>query len=466
MKERRILIGGGTVVTPDSISVRDILVAGETIVAVGRLDGLAADERVDASGLLVLPGAVDTHVHFNDAFMGTMGVHDFERGTRAAAFGGVTSVLDFSNQKPGEPLPETIERKKDEAAGQALVDWGVHPVITRPSEETLAAIPDVVAAGAPTVKCYLTYRKEGLMVGPEDLKAVLAALRRAGGMLMVHAEDNAAIEDNIPRLLREGCVRPIDHARSRPPEVEAAAVRASIAAARETGGRLFIVHLASDEGIELVAGAQAEGLAVSAETCTHYLVFTEDMLEREDGIKWICSPPLRTARIRDRLWDGIRRGIISQVSSDDAAYSWAAKRLGASRFDLCPNGIPGVEVRLPLLFSEGVVRGRMSLSRMVEVASSAPARSFGLAPRKGSLEPGADADIVLLDPEGRWTMGRDTLHMAVDWSAYEGIPVTGKIVKVWSRGELIIAGNVCLGERGRGRYLHRSLEGAPGRRTS
>jgi dihydropyrimidinase len=454
---RRTLIRGGTIVTPDSASTGDLLIEGETIAAAGRLGGVRAEELVDASGLLVLPGAVDTHVHFNDAFMGTVSVHDYASGTRAAAFGGVTSVIDFSNQRPGEPLLRTIDRKRDEAAGRALVDWGVHPVITDPSPGTIAGIPDAVAAGAPTVKCYLTYRQEGLMVGPEKLEAVLAALRRAGGMLLVHAEDNDALEESIPRFIRGGHVQPIYHARSRPPEVETAAIRRAVDAARATGGRLFIVHMASAGGIALVAAARADGLDVRAETCTHYLVFTEDMLEREDGIKWICSPPLRTAETRDRLWEAVRDGVISQVSSDDSAYPWEAKLLGAARFDLCPNGLPGVEVRLPLLFSEGVVRGRLSLPRLVEVTSAAPSRLFGLAPKKGSLEPGADADIVLLDPRAKWVMGRETLHMAADWSAYEGIPVAGKIVKVWSRGELLVDGEDLLGEEGRGLYLHRTL---------
>ena len=465
-RKRSILISGGTVVTPDSASEQDLLVEDETIAAVGRLAGTPAEEYIDASGLIVLPGAVDTHVHFNDAFMGTVSVHDYSSGTRAAAFGGVTSVIDFSNQIPGEPLLRTVERKKEEAAGRAVIDWGVHAVITDPSSETIAGIPDIVAAGAPTVKCYLTYRKEGLMVGSDELKRILAALRRAGGMLLVHAEDNDALEANIPRLIRGGFVRPIYHARSRPPEVENEAIRRSIDAARTTGGRLFIVHLASAEGVGLVASAREEGIDVQAETCTHYLIFTEDMLRRDDGIKWICSPPLRTPEIREKLWAAVRDGAISQISSDDAAYSWKAKLMGAARFDLCPNGIPGIEVRLPLLYSEGVARGRISLPRLAEVTAGAPARLFGLAPGKGSLKPGADADLVLLDPRAQWIMGRETLHMAADWSAYEGIPVTGKILKVWSRGDLIVDGENFLGNEGRGRYLHRSLLSPTERRRS
>ncbi len=456
-QKRRILIKGGTVVTETEIRRQDLLIKGEKICAIGRLESGPVDLRIEASGLLVLPGAVDTHVHFNDAFMGTVSVHDFESGTRAAAFGGVTAVVDFSNQEKNRGLTATIERKKEEARERAIVDWGVHPVITRPAPETVADIPGVVEAGAPTIKCYLTYREEGLMVEAKELKTILQALQKAGGMLMVHAEDNDSLERNIPQLIGAGKTRPIYHARSRPPEVEAQAIRRSIEAVRETNGRLFVVHLASDEGLDAIAAARAEGLEVFAETCTHYLIFTESMLERDDGIKWICSPPLRSRAIQDKLWEGLKKGTIGQVSSDDAAYSWEAKLLGAERFDKCPNGIPGIEVRLPLLFSEGVAKGRLSLPRMVELLSTAPARFFGLAPQKGSLSVGADADIVLFDPFSKWIMGRETLHMAADWSAYENIPVKGKVVSVFSRGERIIDDDKCFAERGRGRYIHRRL---------
>jgi dihydropyrimidinase len=462
---KRTLIRGGTAVVGPVVSAQDILVEGERILAVGDLKGARADDVVDASGLLVLPGAVDTHVHFKDAFMGTTSVHDYASGTRAAAFGGVTSIVDFSNQVGGEPLTETLRRKEAEARGRAIVDWGVHPVITRPTRATLRDIAAVAARGAPTIKCYMTYRKEGLMVSVEDLAAILRTLRRANGMLLVHAEDNDMVERNVRRLIAGGKTRPIHHAESRPPAAENKAIAACLRAVRVTGGRLFIVHMATAEGLALVAAARAEGLEVFAETCTHYLVFTEKMLAREDGIKWICSPALRPAAVRDRLWEALEHGPLSQVTSDDAAFSWAAKSLGRERFDRCPNGIPGVEVRLSVLFSEGVQKGRISLSRLVELVSTAPARLFGLAPRKGSLVPGADADIVLFDPEEKWTMGRATLHMAADWSAYEGIPVTGRVRRVYSRGALIIDGGRCLAEKGRGKYIFRTLE-PPRRRKS
>jgi len=453
---RKILIKNGTVVTNETVSQADILIEDEQIAAIGTID-TPVNTTIDAHGLLVLPGAVDTHVHFNDVFMNTVSVHDYFTGTLAAAHGGVTTIVDFSNQEKNKSLLDTIETKKKEAHGLALVDWGVHPVITQPTTDTLAEIPRVVNAGAPTIKCYMTYRSDGLLIENTDLKRILKTLHSAGGMLMVHAEDNDIIETEVPRMVNAGKTAPVYHAKSRPKEAENKAIRACIDMARETGGRLFVVHMATGDGVEMVKTAQVEGLNVFAETCTHYLMFTDKVLEREDGIKWICSPPLRDGVNQERLWEGLKEKIICMVTSDDAAYSWEAKRFGKDRFDLCPNGIPGIEPRLNLLYSEGVVKGRLSLSEWVEIVSTAPARYFGLAPRKGDLNPGADADIVLFDPGEGWVMGRETLHMAADWSAYEGIKIKGKIKKVFSRGELIIDGDRCLAKKGRGKFIYRKL---------
>lgn len=464
--ERTILIRGGTVVLGQSVSQQDVLIRGETIRTLGNLSDMKADIVINAEGLLVLPGGVDTHVHFNDEFMGTISVHDYYTGTLAAAYGGTTSIIDFSNQWPGGTLMEALLKKHEEAKGQALIDWGVHPVITQPTQETLDEIPLVVKEGAPTIKCYMTYREEGIMTEIQDLKRILECLKNVGGMLMVHAEDNDMAEENVPLLIEQGLTKPIYHAKSKPPECEDRAIRQGIAIARETGGRLFIVHLASDEGLNLVAAARIEGVDVLAETCTHYLVFTEKMLERDDGIKWICSPPLRDESIQEQLWKGLQDGRICQVSSDDAAFSWKAKLFGKDRFDKCPNGIPGVETRLPVLYSEGVAKRRISLQRFVELVSTVPARLFGLAPGKGSLTPESDADIVLLDPKSKWTMKRETLHMATDWCAFDNMEITGKIVKVFSRGELIIDGNQCLAEKGRGRFLKRKIFGLSGKRSN
>lgn len=452
----KTLIKNGTVVSNQTVSQTDILIEDEQIVAMGIID-TPADITFDAHRLLVLPGAVDTHVHFNDVFMNTVSVHDYYTGTLAAAYGGVTSIVDFSNQEKGKSLLSTIETKKKEAHGRALVDWGVHPVITQPTAGTLAEIPRVVNEGAPTIKCYMTYRTDGLLIENDDLKRILKTLHTAGGMLMVHAEDNDIIETEVPRMVRSGKTTPVYHAKSRPKEAENKAIRNCIDMITETGGNLFVVHMATADGVEMVRAAQEKGLNVFAETCTHYLMFTDKMLEREDGIKWICSPPPRDSDNQERLWKGLKEKVISMVTSDDAAYSWEAKRFGKDRFDLCPNGIPGIEPRLNLLYSEGVLKGRLSLSEWVDIISTAPARYFGLAPKKGNLSPGADADIVLFDPGEEWVMGQESLHMAADWSAYEGIKIKGKIKKVFSRGELIINGDHCLAKKGRGKYIYRRL---------
>lgn len=454
------LIKNGKIVLGQRVSQTDLLIRGEKIGAVGDLSGVTADEIVDAAGLLVLPGGVDTHVHFNDVFMNTISVHDYYTGTLAAAYGGTTSIIDFSNQEPGATLMSTIENKRQEANGLALIDWGVHPVITQPTAATLAEIPAVVAAGSPTIKCYMTYRQEGLMIAEPDLRRILAGLRDAGGMLLVHAEDNELIEASIPRFLEAGLTSAIYHAESKPPSVENKAIADCIQMVRDVGGRLFIVHLTTAEGVALVGAARGEGLDVLAETCTHYLVLTDEALRRQDGIKWICSPPLRDQAAQNALWRGLKDGRLFQVTSDDAAYSWEATQYGQDRFDLCPNGMGGIEPRFNLLYSEGVAKGRITLPRFVELVATNPARIFGLYPQKGTLLPGADADIVLFDPTATWTMGQANSHSCNDWHAYEGIEITGKIRQVYSRGELIIDGEACLAQKGRGRYLHRRLETA------
>jgi dihydropyrimidinase len=451
------LIRGGTVVVGQSVSQQDLLIKGEKIAMIGDLPYLRPDETVDAGDLLVLPGGVDTHVHFNDVFMNTISVHDYYTGTLSAAHGGTTTVLDFSNQAPGATLMSAIHAKRGEAEGKALVDWGVHPVITQPTEATLAEITEVVAEGAPTIKCYMTYREEGLLVEEPDLRRILARLRDTGGMLLVHAEDDNLAVSGVARLIENGLTSTTYHTESKPQVVENKAIERAIQMVREVGGRLFVVHMSAAEGIKMVGTARGEGLDVLAETCTHYLVLTEDMLHREDGLKWVCSPPLRDQATQDQLWRGLRDGRLVQVTSDDAAYSWEATQYGKDRFDLCPNGMPGVEPRFNLLYSHGVAQGRISLPRFVELVATNPARIFGMFPKKGSLLPGADADIVLFDPSANWTMEQINSHSNNDWHAYEGFEVTGKIRQVFSRGELIINGEDCLAERGRGRYLHRRL---------
>lgn len=457
-EERTIIIKGGKVVNADGCSVKDVVIKGEKIKKTGKAENNDSAFVIDARGLLVLPGAVDTHVHFNDEFMGTVSVHDYYTGTYAAAFGGVTSIIDFSNQQPGQSLSTTLRVKKNEAEGMAVIDWGVHPVITQTDEKTLDEIPELINQGAPTFKCYMTYRDEGLLIGPEDLQKIASKIHESGGMLMLHAEDNDILEKEIAATINSGLYRSEYHARSRPVISELEAIKQAIKISEDQGCRIFIVHLSVAEGAEIIRQAREKGMDIMAETCTHYLVFSDKMLERNDGIKWICSPPLRSESNRQRLWEALRKGSVVMVTSDDAAYSWEAKLLGKNRFDKCPNGIPGIEPRLNLLYSEGVVKKRITLTRFVELISTNPAKYFGLGHRKGSILPGMDADIVLLDPEKKWLMNRESLHMNTDWSAYENIEVNGKITKVMSRGDIIVNDDELIAEKGRGQYLFRKLQ--------
>ena len=402
MRKETILIRGGTVVTDRSASKQDVLIRSETIAAVEDVIRGGADEIVDASGLLVLPGAVDPHIHFNEKNKGQNGVHDYLTGGRAAAFGGTTTVIDFADQIHGQPLLSVLDVKSAEAKGKAIVDWNVHPIINHVTPEVLEEIPAVVAAGLPTIKCFMTFRslsgesaenmfsgKPGRIITDDDFVRLSSRLKAAGGMLMVHAEDSTIIDKIALDKLSRGQTKAIDHARCRPPESEGNAVRRIVEVVERSGGSVYIVHLSSIDGLNQVSEARKAGLPVYAETCPHFLVFTEEKLRRDDGYKWLGSPPLRDEATQAALWAGLADGRISTVATDDCAFSLASKQAGADRFDLCPEGMPGIEPRLTLVYSEGVAKERFSLPKMVELISTAPARLFGLAPKKGSLAPGA-----------------------------------------------------------------------------
>jgi dihydropyrimidinase len=471
VNEKTILIRGGTIVDNERATEGSILIQGETLAAVGDLQDVHADMVVDAGGLLVLPGAVDPHVHFNETNKGQNGVHDYLTGGRAAAFGGTTTIVDFADQIHGKPLLTVLEVKKEQAQGMAVIDWNVHPIINQVTPEVVEEIPGVVAAGLPTIKCFMTFRsltgesavnmysgKPGRIISDEDYVRLTSRLKEAGGMLMVHAEDSTIIDKIAMEKLAQGRTRAIDHARCRPAEAEASAVRRIVGVARETGCAIYIVHLSSIAGLMEVTSARNEGVPIWAETCPHFLVFTDEKLKRDDGYKWIGSPPLRDEATQAALWEGLGDGRISVAATDDCAFSLASKVAGAENFELCPEGMPGIEPRLTILYSEGVAKGRITLPKLVDLVSTSPAKLFGLAPKKGSLTPGADADVVLFDPSIQWTMSQETLHMASDYTSYDGVEVTGKVAKVFSRGELIVDGEEFLATPGRGRFVPCKLD--------
>lgn len=464
MTAKRLLIHGGTVVSDNNVADYDIVIEGERIVAQGLsgdFDPASFDEVLDAKGLLVFPGLIDPHVHFDSPFMGSTTVHNFHTGTAAAAYGGITTVISFSTQSKGDSLLRNLEEHEQKANGQAYIDWSIHGILLDASEETLAEIPKLVEAGVPTYKCFTTYRHSGRIMDDDSMLLAFKETAKNGGMLMIHCENDAIVEYRLKRELARGHTDWIYHARSRPASAENVAIQRVVDLMKEEPAPVYIVHASTAESVRIIQEAQAGKLPIHCETCTHYLILTEELLNTEQGHLFICSPPLRTQRDIEALWQAARVGPIAIVSSDDAGLpSEDRTRLSEGRFDKVPNGMPGVEPRLTLLYTEGVRTGRISLPRLVELTATNPARLFGLSPRKGSLVPGSDADIVLFDPDIKWTMSAETLHMNTDFCPFEGREVFGKPKTVLCRGEFVVRDFELIGSPGHGRRVTRKLDSA------
>ena len=462
MSTKRLLVHGGMVVSETEVAQYDIVIEGEQIAAQGLkgdFDLASFDEVIDATGLLVLPGLIDPHVHFNSPFMGSKTVHDFHSGTAAAAFGGITTVISFSTQPKGGSLLRNLEEHEKKADGQAYIDWSLHGILLDASEQTLSEIPELVKAGVPTYKCFTTYRHSDRMMDDDSMLLVLRATAESGGMLMVHCENDAILEYRLRRELAQGNTGWIYHARSRPRSAENVAIQRVIDLMKEERAPVYIVHASTAESVQIIQKAQSQGDPIHCETCTHYLVLTEDRLETELGHQFICSPPLRTQRDIDALWMASRVGPIEVISSDDAGLPSADRtRLAEGRFDKVPNGMPGVEPRLTMLYTEGVRKDRLSLPRLVSLTAANPARLFGVFPQKGSLAPGSDADIVLFDPDVKWTMSAETLHMNTDFCPFEGREVFGRPKTVLCRGEVVLRDYELIGTPKHGRRIVRKLD--------
>lgn len=462
MTTKKKLIHGGTVVSESNAARYDVVIEGEHIAALGLngdFDPASFDEVIDAAGLLVLPGLVDPHVHFDSPFMGGTTDHDFHTGTAAAAYGGITTVISFSTQPKGGSLLRNLEEHEKKAEGRAYVDWSLHGLLYDASEPTLSEIPELVKAGVPTYKCFTTYRHSGRLMDDDGMLLVLRATAECGGMLMIHCENDAIVEYRLKQELAQGHTSWIYHARSRPGSAENVAIQRVVDLMQVEPAPVYIVHASTDKSVQIIQEAQSHGAPIHCETCTHYLVLTEEMLNSELGHLFICSPPLRTQKDIDALWEATRVGPIQVVSSDDAGLPSADRtRLAEGRFDKVPNGMPGVEPRLTMLYTEGVRKNRISLPRLVSLTATNPARLFGLFPQKGSLTPGADADIVLFDPDIEWTMSAKTLHMNTDFCPFEGRNVFGKPKTVLCRGEVVLHDYELTGSQTHGRRVMRKLD--------
>ncbi len=464
----RTLIVNGTVVNANGSSEADVLVDGETIALVGRelpARGITADRTIDATGKYVIPGAVDVHTHFDMPMGPVVSKDTFETGTRAAAFGGTTTIIDFAPQDRGHTLREALDAWHSKAEGHCAIDYGFHVSVSDVNDRTLAEMDGLVAEGVTDFKVFTAY--PGRMYS--DDAAILRTMQRAaesGALVMVHAENGIAIDVLMDANAEGGRTAPWFHGLSRPAGLEAEAANRVIRLAEVAGSAVYIVHLSSRDALEAVEAGRARGAAAYAETCPQYLFLSlDDLGNGFEGAKFVCSPPLRPKDHQAALWDGLRRDSLQVVATDHCPFDFhGQKDLGRDDFRKIPNGLPTVEDRLDLLHDGGVVGGRISRERWVEIASTAPARMFGLAGRKGVVAPGADADLVVYDPARRHVISATTHHMAVDYSCFEGRTVQGGSDVVMSRGRVIVDHGRYTGRPGDGRFLRRAPTGAALRR--
>jgi dihydropyrimidinase len=455
----RTLITGGTVLSATGASAADVLVEDEKVSALvspGFVE--TADTVLDASGKYVLPGGIDAHTHLEMPFGGTQSADTFATGTEAAAWGGTTTIIDFAAQAKGTTLTATMDRWHEKADGNCAVDYGFHMIVSDVNDTTLKDMESCVDRGVSSFKMFMAY--PGVFYSTDG--EILRAMRKAadtGSTIMMHAENGIAIDELVAQALAEGRTDPVQHGLTRPPALEGEATARAIALAQVTGAPLYIVHLSAAEALTAVAAARDDGRNVFAETCPQYLYLSIEDLARPgfEGAKYVASPPLREKHHQADLWRGLRTNDLSVVSTDHCPFCFKEqKELGRGDFSRIPNGIPGIEHRMDLLH-QGVVAGEISLARWVEACSTTPARMFGLYPQKGVIAPGADADIVIYDPTARQILSARTHHMNVDYSAYEGFEITGKVETVLSRGKVIVSPSGFSGASGHGSFLARDL---------
>jgi dihydropyrimidinase len=454
----RTLIKNGTVVTASDRYRGDVLVEDEKVAVIGMALDLHADTIIDASGKYVLPGGIDVHTHLDMPFGGTTSADDFESGTRAAAFGGTTSIVDFAIQYRGQTLHHALETWAKKADGKAVIDYGFHMIITQLDDQVEAEMDQLVGEGVTSFKLFMAYPGVFMLDDASIFKALLRTGKN-GGSICMHAENGGVIDVLVQRALAEGKTRPRYHALTRPPRAEAEATHRAIALAEIADVPVYIVHLSSAEALEMVTEARDRGLPVYAETCPQYLFLSYDNYEEPGfaGAKYVMSPPLREKATQDHLWRGLAFNDLQVISTDHCPFCMKEqKELGANDFSKIPNGAPGIETRMSLVYDGGVASGRISLNRFVELTSTSPAKIFGLFPRKGTIAPGSDADIVVFDPRRRITLSANTLHMNVDYNPYEGREVTGATDTVLSRGRLVIENGKFVGRAGAGAFLKRA----------
>jgi dihydropyrimidinase len=451
------LIKNGRIITAEQDYLADVFIENGKVKTIGQNLDIKADTILDAKGKYVIPGGVDVHTHLDMPFGGTTSCDNFETGTIAAAFGGTTSIIDFATQARGTKMRDALDIWHKKAEGKAAIDYGFHMIVTDLPDAHIEDMSEMVREGVSSFKMFMAY-PNALMVDDATIFKAMKHTAKTGALLCMHAENGGVIDVIVQKALAEGKTAPIYHALTRPTTAEAEAVNRTIALAQMSGAPVYIVHLSCYDALEKVSEARDKGLPVYAETCPQYLFLSlEDMGKPgfEDA-KVVFTPPLREKWNQDKLWVGLKKNTLQVVSTDHCPFCMKEqKELGIGDFTKIPNGGPGIEHRLQLLYQGGVNEKRISLNRWVELCSATPAKMFGLYPRKGTIAPGSDADIVIWDPEKEYTISVKNHHMAVDYSMYEGRKVKGNTDTVLSRGEVIVQGNKFLGKPGRGNYVKR-----------
>ncbi len=454
----KTLIRNGRIVTAQDDYQADLLIDGEVISAIGRSLKTEAGLVVDATGLLVLPGGVDVHTHLDMPFGGTVSSDDFETGTRAAAYGGTTTLIDFAIQSKGQSMRTALDTWVRKAEAKATIDYSFHMIVTDLPDAGIEEMNSLIRDGVTSFKLFMAYPGV-LMVDDGTIFKAMKNASRYGGLVCMHAENGSVIDLIVKEALAQGKTAPKYHALTRPATAEAEATGRAIALAEIADAPVYIVHLSCAEALSKVREARDRGIPAYAETCPQYLFLSIEDYDRPgfEGAKYVFTPPLREKWNQEELWRGLAQDHLQVISTDHCPFCFKEqKELGRDDFTKIPNGGPGVETRLSLVYNGGVRTGKITLNRFVELVSTAPAKMFGLFPRKGAITVGSDADVVLFDPEAEATISASTHHMRIDYSLYEGWRVRGVPRKVFSRGRLIVDGDTFLGRAGAGSFVRRS----------
>jgi dihydropyrimidinase len=462
------LIKNGTLITDSDTVKADLLIQEGKIAHVGQDLEAEGALIIDAVGKYILPGGIDPHVHLDLAMFDTVSSDDHYTGHKAAAFGGTTTVMDFVEDKDPDLL-KNVQSLRDKADPKAAIDYSFHINITNFNKRVAEQIPDLIQTGITTLKVFTAYNNR-LRLGDGEIFQLMLIAAEHGMLTMVHAENGDVIDVLVEQALRDGHTEPIWHAKTRPAWGAVEAVLRSAALAAQADAPLYIVHMNTAGGIDQLSYARGKDLKVMGETCPQYLFFTEEHLKRPDGAKWICSPPMRTKKDNERIWQGLIDNTLQTVGTDHCPFFFdgskpieyegkkvkiPGKELGKDDFTKIPNGLPGVGDRMPILWTEGVVKGSLTPNQFVAYTSTNAAKIFGLYPQKGSLNPGSDADLVIWDPEKKLTYGVEVSHQRTDYNLYQGWELLGYPEKVFLRGECIVDGDKWLGKRGQGQFLER-----------